>query len=294
MPNLILVDKPASMTSFKVVSAIKRLTGIKRVGHTGTLDPMATGVLPIFTGRASRLSRFMLEENKRYEATVRLGTATDTGDITGETISTRDVNIDDVQLKDALFHFVGDIEQIPPMYSALKKDGVRLYELARKGIEVDRAPRNVTVFSIDLVKRLDNTDFIMDVSCSKGTYIRTLAEDIGEYLGTGATLTALRRTEVSGFTVSDCVPLEEIEKNGAETYLLDPQLAVIHLRECNVSKKQAARFLCGGQLDIARIPDGDTFFDGEFLRVRSDAEFLGIGEADLKNNRINISCIIKE
>ncbi len=292
MPYLILLDKPEGITSFRAVSEVKRRLGIKRVGHTGTLDPMATGVLPLLTGRASRLSSLMLESDKRYTARVRLGIKTDTLDITGEVLEEKAVNISDADLENALAHFRGEQSQLPPMYSALKKDGVRLYDLARQGVEVKREPRQINIKELNLIERLSSTDFIIDVLCSKGTYIRSLASDIGEYLGVGAVLTALRRTEVSGFRIEDCITLDDIYE-GSEK-LRDAEECVKHFREINISEAQTTRFLNGGQLDIARIKNIENPKNQELLRVKHGDRFLGIGKVDLEKNQIDIACIIEE
>ncbi len=292
MPYLILLDKPEGITSFRAVSEVKRRLGIKRVGHTGTLDPMATGVLPLLTGRASRLSSLMLESDKRYTATVRLGLTTDTLDITGEILKKRPVNVSDSDLQNALKHFRGEQSQLPPMYSALKKDGVRLYDLARQGVEVKREPRQINIIELNLIERLSETDFIIDVLCSKGTYIRSLASDIGEYLGTGATLTALRRTEVSGFSIEDCITLDDVFE-GSEK-LKNAEECVKHLREINISEAQATRFLNGGQLDLARIKNLQNPENEEMLRVKHQSRFLGVGKINSENNQVDIVCIIEE
>ena len=178
MNGLILLDKPEGFTSFKAAAVLRRIYGTKRVGHTGTLDPMATGVLPILIGRATRLCSLVLESDKRYTATVRLGITTDSLDITGNVLSESEVNVSDEQLYDALKHFTGEYDQIPPMFSAIKKDGVRLYDLARQGKEVERTPRRIKIHEINLSERNGN-EFKIDVLCSKGTYIRSLADDIG-------------------------------------------------------------------------------------------------------------------
>ncbi len=292
MPYLILLDKPQGITSFKAVSEVKRRLGIKRVGHTGTLDPMATGVLPLLTGRASRLSSLMLESDKRYTATVRLGIVTDTMDITGTVLRKNAVNVSDQELNAALLAFRGEIQQLPPMYSALKKNGVRLYDLARQGIEVERKPRQINIKELNLVERINQTDFKIDVLCSKGTYIRSLSSDIGEVLGTGATLTALRRTEVSGFSIHQCVNLDDVYEGSDK--LLSAEACVTHLRAVNVSEAQASRFLCGGQLDLNRIKDLEDPTQGELLRVKSNNRFLGIGKVNFETEQLDIACIIEE
>ena len=293
MPYLVLLNKPKGVTSFGAVARVRRALQEKRIGHTGTLDPMATGVLPLLTGRASRLSSMMLESDKSYRATVRLGTVTDTLDITGEVLKTNKVKVSDQELLAALEHFKGEISQLPPMYSAIKKDGVRLYELARQGKEIERESRLVTIKEITLLERLNETDFIIDVTCSKGTYIRTLGADIGDYLGVGACLTELERTSVSGFSIENCVALDEFEKD-PEKYLLSAEKCVKHLKSVQVSTAQGERFMHGGQLDLARLHGVDNLLDGENIRVKCQDEFLGIGKIDLKRNQINIGCIIKE
>lgn len=292
MPYLILLDKPEGITSFRAVSEVKRRLGIKRVGHTGTLDPMATGVLPLLTGRASRLSSLMLESDKRYTATVRLGVTTDTLDITGEVLAEKPVDISDADLDGALEHFRGEQSQLPPMYSAIKKDGMRLYDLARQGVEIEREPRQIVIKELNLVERINQTDFIIDVLCSKGTYIRSLAADIGEFLGVGATLTALRRTEVSGFSIKDCITLDDIYEGSDK--LLSAEECVKHFREINISEAQATRFKSGGQLDIARVKSIENPVEDELLRVKQGGRFLGIGKVNLENNQIDIACIIEE
>ena len=292
MQGFILLSKPAGITSFAAVAKIKRICGEKRVGHTGTLDPMATGVLPVLLGRATALSSIMLDGNKRYTATVKLGITTDTDDITGKVLTESKVNISAVELQDALKHFTGKITQTPPMYSALKKDGVRLYDLARQGKTVEIPSREVEVFSINLLTELNEENcFIIDVAVSKGTYIRSLARDIGEYLGCGATLTALERTDTCGFSIEDCVSLDDLDADNVKDYIKSEETAVMHLRECKVTAKQATRFCNGGQLDFSRLHI-ENIEDNELFRVKCGDTFLGIGIADLENQRLNIKCII--
>lgn len=292
MQGFILLSKPAGITSFAAVAKIKRICGEKRVGHTGTLDPMATGVLPVLLGRATTLSSIMLDGNKRYTATVKLGVTTDTDDITGKVLTENKVNISAVELQEALKHFTGKITQTPPMYSALKKDGVRLYDLARQGKTVEIPSREVEVFSINLLTELNEENcFIIDVAVSKGTYIRSLARDMGEYLGCGATLTALERTDTCGFSIEDCVSLDDLDADNVKDYIKSEETAVMHLRECKVTAKQATRFCNGGQLDFSRLHI-ENIEDNELFRVKCGDTFLGIGIADLENQRLNIKCII--
>lgn len=292
MQGFLLLKKPQGITSFAAVSRIKRLCHEKRVGHTGTLDPMATGVLPVLLGRATALSGIMLDGNKSYIAKIKLGITTDTDDITGEVLSQNKVEVSEEQLKAALKCFTGKQCQKPPMYSALKKEGVRLYDLARQGKIIDVPAREIEVFSINLISLLDDENcFTIDVAVSKGTYIRSLARDIGEYLGCGATLAALERTASCGFCIKDCIALDELNEYNVKTYIASEETAVLHLRECVVTQKQAIRFCNGGQLAYERLHI-ENIADGELFRVKFGDCFLGIGVADNQNQRLNIKCII--
>ena len=294
MQGLILLNKPTGITSFSAVSAIKRAAQEKRVGHTGTLDPMATGVLPVFLGRATALSSYLLDGDKGYRATVKLGIKTDSCDITGNVIKETPVNLKNQDILSALEKFTGEIEQTPPMYSAIKKDGVRLYQLARRGIEVEVPKRRVTVYSINQISPLnEENEFVIEVSVSKGTYIRSLCDDIGEYLGVGATLTALCRTKVANFSIENCVPLDGITSENIGGYLLNEEMAVSHFREVFVTENQAKRFSNGGQLSYERLKNAD-FTDGEILRVKCKELFLGLGFADNERQQIGIKCVINQ
>lgn len=290
MNGLVLVDKPQGLTSFSAASIMKRAYGTKRVGHTGTLDPLATGVLPILVGRATRLCSYVLESDKRYVATVRLGIITDTLDITGKVISECKANVSREKLLEAIEKFKGDIIQVPPMYSAIRVDGKHLYEMARQGIEVEREARSVKIHNINLLE-FDGTDFKIDVTCSKGTYIRTLADDIGRALGCGATMTALRRTATAGFTIDECTD-PDIIKLEPEKYLLPAQLAVPQFADLYVTEKQGARFMCGGELSLDRLhlPENPT----DILKVFANKEFLGLGFIDTQSASLKVKCIIKE
>lgn len=292
MQGLILLNKPKDITSYGAVARIKRLSHEKRVGHTGTLDPMATGVLPVLLGRATALSGLLLDADKRYTADIKLGITTDTDDITGNILKQNKVNVTVGQLNDALLHFTGKIKQRPPMYSALKKDGVRLYTLAREGKTVDIKSREIEIFSIRLLSELnaDNV-FKIDVHASKGTYIRALARDIGEYLGCGACLNSLERTYTGGFALSECVSLDCLTEENIQDCCVSEERAVEYLREVFVTEKQAVRFCNGGQLDFDRLKIGN-YSDGELIRVKLVEKFLGIGYADLRENRLAIKCIV--
>lgn len=292
MQGLILLNKPKGITSFSAVSRIKRLACEKRVGHTGTLDPMATGVLPVLLGRATALSSLMLDADKRYIAKIKLGITTDTDDITGEILTESNVDVTNAQIKNALNNYIGVINQTPPIYSALKKDGVRLYDLARQGKMVDIPERQVEIYSINLLSPLDSENcFVIETHVSKGTYIRSLARDIGNFLGCGATLFELERTFASGFSIEKCVNIDVLTPENFKKYLLSEEIAVSHLRAVNITQNQAVRFCNGGQLDFERLRVSN-FSENELLRVKFDNQFLGVGFADIPNNRVGIKCVI--
>lgn len=214
--GIIVIDKPADWTSHDVVAKLRGIFREKRIGHAGTLDPMATGVLPVFVGRATRAVEFAAEAGKEYVAGLRLGVVTDTQDATGTVLSRAPVSVTDKQMQDALEPFRGQIRQVPPMYSAVKVGGKKLYELARKGKEVERAPRPVTIYELELLERVSETEFALRVACSKGTYIRTLCHDVGRFLGCGGTLYALRRTRAAGFSLEQAVTLEQVQQAADE------------------------------------------------------------------------------
>ena len=294
MQGLILLNKPSGITSFGAVARIKRAAKEKRVGHTGTLDPMATGVLPVFLGRATALSSYLLDSDKTYIATVKLGVTTDSCDITGNILSEKEVNVTNTQVLQVLGKFTGEITQTPPMYSALKKDGVRLYQLARKGIEVQIPKRQVTIFSLKQTKPLNaQMEFEIETRVSKGTYIRSLCRDIGEALGVGATLTALCRTEVSGFSIEECVDLDKITEENISQFILNEETALPHLREVFVTENQAKRFSNGGQLSYERLKE-TGFNEQEILRVKYKDLLLGLGYADNQNSQVGIKCVINQ
>lgn len=292
MQGLILLDKPMGITSFGAVAKIKRAAHEKRVGHTGTLDPMATGVLPVLLGRATALSGLMLDADKRYTATVRLGVATDTDDITGTVIKNGEVNVTSEQLNNAVSHFTGEIMQRPPAYSALKKDGVRLYTLARMGETVEVPERRVTVFSADVVSYInEKNEFAVNFHVSKGTYIRSLARDIGEFLGCGACLSSLCRTYTGGFSLSQCISPDALTEQNISEYILSEEKAVEYLKEVQVTKKQAVRFSNGGQLGFERLK-GINLTENELVRVKCEKLFLGIGRADIEKDQLAVKCVI--
>lgn len=285
MTGFIILDKPEGITSFIGGAIVRRVTGEKKTGHTGTLDPMATGVLPVAVGgNAPRFIELLPSHDKGYRASFKLGTTTDTLDITGTVLSTCDKIPDENEVKKAISHFQGAIEQLPPMYSAIKKDGKRLYELARQGIEVEREKRIVTIYNCDFVS-FENGEYTIDVKCSKGTYIRSLISDIGEMLGCGAVMTALRRTLSNGFSIEEAHTEEEL-KNAEDVsqFIIPVDKALGAYPEIKVSEAQAKRFRNGGELDAQRL---HTKLSPSFYRVYSpDNVFLGLGE--FRENETNL------
>ncbi|MBQ9458581.1 MAG: tRNA pseudouridine(55) synthase TruB [Oscillospiraceae bacterium] len=215
MPDgVVVVDKPVGWTSMDVCAKLRGVFREKRVGHAGTLDPMATGVLPVFVGQATKAVSFAENGWKEYRALLRLGLVTDTQDTSGTTLSETSADIDGETLRRTLERFTGELEQTPPMYSAVKVNGKKLYELARRGVEIERAPRRVTIRELELLGREENGDWSIRVVCSKGTYIRTLCHDVGASLGCGGAMSALTRTAAAGFALSEAHPLEEVCERG--------------------------------------------------------------------------------
>lgn len=287
MNGLIVIDKPAGITSHDVVARIRRILKTKRVGHTGTLDPFATGVMVILVGQATRLAQFLDKDEKEYEALVRFGFETDTGDRTGtptkysgltneETVT----RLTDVDWDSIFRQFRGDIMQTPPMYSAKKVEGTKLYELARKGIEIERTAVPVTIHQLELVNRVESSDphntLRIRVSCSAGTYIRTLAEDIGRAVGVGAHLEELRRTRAGRFAIERAVTLEELEGSADPMARLIPMdEAVTHLSEVLLSEERAHKTKNGMSSRIFE----PQFADGDTIRMTGpDGELIAIGE----------------
>lgn len=213
--GIVIINKPADWTSMDVCAKLRGILKTKKVGHAGTLDPMATGVLPVFVGQATRGVSFAESGEKEYVATLRLGLTTDTQDSTGNTLETFPVAVKETDVAAVLPRFTGEIEQIPPMYSAIKIGGQKLYELARQGKEVARKPRAVTIFELELLETCSDTDFLLRVRCSKGTYIRTLCHDIGQALGCGGVMASLQRTMAAGFTLDEAVTIEQVQQEGA-------------------------------------------------------------------------------
>ena len=218
--GIIVIDKPEGWTSMDVCAKLRGILREKRIGHAGTLDPMATGVLPVFVGRATRAVEFASESEKEYIAGLKLGIITNTQDSSGEVLETRPVHVTPESLEQVLEKFRGNIEQIPPMYSAIKINGKKLYELARKGREVERKPRPVTIHSLTVEEQISSDQFILRVRCSKGTYVRTLCHDIGLALGCGGTMSSLRRTMAAGFSLEQSITLEQVQAHPQPQQLL--------------------------------------------------------------------------
>ena len=294
MNGIIIIDKPSDYTSFDVIAVMRKLTGQKKVGHTGTLDPMATGVLPVLLGSATKAQDIIPNHDKEYIAEFRLGIKTDTQDITGKIIYQRDSNITREALESVLEVFSGNIMQVPPMYSAVQKDGQRLYDLARKGIEVEREARPVKIYSLNLLSFDENSQIgKVCVFCSKGTYIRTLCHDIGEKLGCGATLTSLRRTKACGFSLEDSITLdnarEVAKQSNLSNYVIDVDKVFSDYRELVVTQNQSTRFKNGGGLSIERITLPNDYLNEEIFRIYNrDKLFLGLGNINIEKNELSI------
>ncbi len=279
--GVIIIDKHEGVTSFRIISILKRMFDTSTVGHTGTLDPLATGVLPVLVGRAVKASDYIMSQDKRYIAEIKLGLTTDTEDITGEVLSRCDAIPTEEQFCRAAESFIGEISQVPPMYSAIKVGGRKLVDIAREGGEVERSPRNVRIYSIDVEKCSDDT-YRLDVSCSKGTYIRTLCADIGKKLGCGAVMSTLRRVQTGKFTLDDAYTIEELEKMSFDervASLKSTESLFSDMREVQLPQFFGNLFLSGAPLYQKKIrldiPVGET------VRVKYGQVFLGIGKGDV-------------
>lgn len=274
MNGIILVDKPQDWTSHDVVGKLRGLLHERRVGHSGTLDPMATGLLVVFVGRATRAVEFAEADSKRYIAGLRLGTVTDTQDTSGTVLQSSEAKVSADELEAALAHFRGDIEQLPPMYSAVKIGGRKLYELARRGESVERKARKICIHSLEIIGS-ENGDYILDVSCSKGTYIRTLCNDIGEALGCGACMSSLRRVQAGNFSLAQAHSIEEISEAAkfgrAEELIIPTDSLFSHYPAFSVSPALEKKLRCGAQIKSGRE-------DGRYRVYSETGEFLLLGE----------------
>lgn len=267
MNGVLIIDKPAGWTSMDVCAKLRGVFHEKRVGHGGTLDPMATGVLPVFLGRATRAVEFATDSDKEYIAGIKLGVVTNTQDTTGDVLEERPVTADQAALEAILPQFTGELDQIPPMFSAIRKDGKKLYELARKGIEVERKTRKIVIKGLEITNRIDDSTYELRVLCSKGTYVRTLCHDIGTALGCGAAMCSLRRSMAAGYTLSDAVTLEQVltaEDPAALTRPVDScfmEYPAVTIEGKNLFKaKNGTSFPWDGSEETYRVYDPDGNF----------------------------------
>ncbi len=271
--GILIVDKPAGWTSHDVVGKVRRLALTRRVGHAGTLDPMATGVLVVLVGRATRAAEYAEAQFKGYEAHIRFGLTTDTLDTEGRTLTETHVTPGLDEIRAVLPRFTGEIEQIPPMYSAIKVGGRKLYDIARAGGEVERKPRQVNITRLDCTGPLPDGDYALAVECSKGTYIRSLCADIGAALGCGACMSALRRTHSGPFCVENALTLEEIERRGAANCLLPIDTLFADAPALTLWSERAERAVRNGSFVTAR----PGVAEGEVRVYAADGEFLALG-----------------
>jgi tRNA pseudouridine55 synthase len=276
--GILILDKPIGCSSNQALQRVRKLYQARKAGHCGSLDPLATGVLPICLGEATKFSSYLLGADKTYLASCKLGQTTATGDAEGEVLSSAAVEVDEAQVKRALESFVGKIDQIPPMHSALKHQGRRLYQLAREGIEVEREPRRVEIFQLDLLS-FEGSELSLEVSCSKGTYIRTLVEDIGAQLGCGAYLSGLRRTRVDSFNVRDAISIERLElllesgSNQLDVLLLPLNCALTQFPELTLDAAACVDIRHGKPVALA---PGDGA--GLYRLQSAEGLFIGLGE----------------
>ncbi len=282
--GVIIINKHAGVTSHRIISILRRMYDTSRVGHTGTLDPMATGVLPVLLGRAVKASDYLMMHDKEYICEMKLGMTTDTEDITGEVLTTSHELPTESQVMNACLSFVGKISQIPPMYSAVKVGGRKLVDIAREGGEVERKPREVEIYALECKKISDDT-YSMRVECSKGTYIRTLCADIGRMLGCGAVMSSLVRTRTGRFTLADSITIEELEQMSFEERLLLPKSAESLFEEypaLDVNDFYAKLILSGCELYQKKL---HTNFDaGMLVRIRNKNKFIALGRADVNES----------
>lgn len=285
MNGVILINKEKDFTSFDVVAVVRKLIGQKKVGHTGTLDPNATGVLPVLLGTATKAQDIIPCHDKRYLADFKLGISTDTLDIWGEITEIKAAALKAEEIKRALGSFRGEIEQLPPMYSAVSVGGKRLYQYAREGKEVERRPRRVTVYSLELVSFDESAQSgRLDIYCSNGTYIRTLIDDLARAVGTVGVMTDLVRYEACGYRLDDCMTLSELKEraeSGDMSFVHSVESIFAVYDELTVSDKQANRFVNGNPLDIARTALKNSAEDKKIYRVKDKQGcFLSLGIVD--------------
>ncbi|MGN1339920.1 MAG: tRNA pseudouridine(55) synthase TruB [Oscillospiraceae bacterium] len=294
MTGIICINKPQEFTSFDVVASMRRCFGTKKIGHGGTLDPMATGVLPVFVGGATKAVDLVPDDSKSYRAGFRLGFVSDTQDIWGKLRSRCENGVSEAEVQIVLEAFRGNIMQIPPMYSALKVNGQKLCDLARKGIEVERKPRPAVISRLELVS-FDGTDGVLEVDCSGGTYIRTLINDIGDELCTGAVMTSLCRTKSCGFTLEQCHELEEVRAAAPEqleSWLMPVEQLFSCQPEIPLDEVQKRMYLNGVRLDAERLvkrPEQDIL-----CRITNRGEFLGVGRINEQGELVSVKQFRRE
>jgi len=308
MDGVLIIDKPAGMTSHDVVARVRKMIGERRIGHTGTLDPFATGVLVLLVGRATRTAQFLSTAEKEYEGVIRLGYSTDTGDVTGERVETPShaksqspQGFRKDAIESAIASLRGEIEQLPPMYSAKKIAGRKLYEHARRGEEVARQSMRVTIHEFELIKDQEgfssNDDGLLEIRvrvvCSAGTYIRTLAEDLGQKLGVGAHLAELRRTRAGRFEIYAALTLERLaencERHTVSDVLISPYQSLSHLPSVDLDDQQLARTSHG--LDLPVGPD-EQLTDGDPVRLSKDNQLIAVGKFDAQQRTIHPSVVL--
>ena len=287
MNGVINIYKNTGMTSFDVVAMVRRVAKMKKVGHTGTLDPAASGVLPVCLGKATKIIDYIMENKKVYRVNLKLGMVTDTYDLEGEVLREEDAShITKDEILNCINSFVGTIDQVPPMYSALKQNGVRLYELARQGIEVHREARKVTIYSIENIKIESSDNIQMDVCCSKGTYIRSLCYDIGEKLNVGATMTALERIQNGQFTKEEAINIEDLTEELLEKHIISIEKALDSFEKITVNEKFGKLLRNGVKVFDNRIYSEEVEFNKLYRVYEDNGVFLGLGKRDEKGFKL--------
>lgn len=287
MNGVINIYKNTGMTSFDVVAMVRRVAKMKKVGHTGTLDPAASGVLPLCLGKATKIIDYIMENKKVYRVNLKLGMVTDTYDLEGEVLREKDAShITKDEILNCINSFVGTIDQVPPMYSALKQNGVRLYELARQGIEVHREARKVTIYFIENIKIESNDNIQMDVCCSKGTYIRSLCYDIGEKLNVGATMTALERIQNGPFTKEEAINIEDLTEELLEKHIISIEKALDSFEKITVNEKFGKLLRNGVKVFDNRIYSEEVEFNKLYRVYEDNGVFLGLGKRDEKGFKL--------
>lgn len=287
MNGVINIYKNTGMTSFDVVAMVRRVAKMKKVGHTGTLDPKASGVLPVCLGKATKIIDYIMENKKVYRVNLKLGMITDTYDLEGEVLREKDAShITKDEILNCINSFVGTIDQVPPMYSALKQNGVRLYELARQGIEVHREARKITIYSIENIKIESNDNIQMDVCCSKGTYIRSLCYDIGEKLNVGATMTALERIQNGPFTKEEAINIEDLTEELLEKRIISIEKALDSFEKITVNEKFGKLLRNGVKVFDNRMYSEEVEFNKLYRVYEDNGVFLGLGKRDEKGFKL--------